>query len=95
MNLETQGEFACIWSVCTCSYLAAILVDAGQWPASNHGHFIVLVRGWVEKAIRIDVIENKQIFASPRIEKHFFGLSVRNLVTILTQLPASHNPCAI
>ena len=93
MNLETQGEFACIRSVCTCSYIAAI--DARQWPASSHGHFIVLLRGWIEKALSLDVTENRQVFASPRIEQHFFGLSVRSLVTILTQLPASHNPCLI
>jgi len=93
MNLETQGEFACMWSVCTCSYLAAI--DAGQWPVSSHGHFIVLLRGWAEKALNLDVIENRQIIASPRIEQHFFGLTVRSLVTILTQPPASHNPCLI
>jgi len=93
MILETHGEFACMWSVCTCFYLAA--VDAGQWPALNHGHFILLLLGWVEMALSLDVIEKRQIFTSPRIEQHFFGLSVRSLVTIPTQPPASHNPCLI
>lgn len=60
---EIQGEFACMWCVCTCSYLVAI--DAGQWSASSHGHFIGLLRGWVEKVLSLDVIENRQIFASP------------------------------
>jgi hypothetical protein len=63
MKLETQGEFACIFSVCAFYYFTA--VDAGQWPASCHGHFIVCERGWVEKALSLVVTENRQIFASP------------------------------
>ena len=71
MNLEIEGAYACMWSVCTFPYLAAI--DAGQWPVSSHGHFIVLLSGWVEMALSLVVIKNRQIFASPRIELHSFG----------------------
>ena len=80
-TLETHGKFACIWFACTCSYIA--VVDAGQWRASCHGHFIALVRGWVEKALSFEVTENQQIFASRRIEQHYLELSVLSLVTLL------------
>ena len=93
MNLETEGAYAFMRSVCTCSYLAAVY--AGQWPASSHRHFIVLLSGWVEKALSLVVIKKQTNIRLSENRTTHLRASFRSLVTILTQLPASHNPCLI